>query len=207
FSTSLTPRQDGAFAMDSELNPAQFHLLLARVHKGDRQALDELLRHASRRLEKLAPSMLRNFPLVRRHEQTGDVVQEALLTLIGQLMHLPFAPPTEFSGLAAEHLRRRLLDLTRRYTLPTRSPVELTLESQQKLRCEASDEDLDRWQALHEAAELLPPDCREVFALRYYHGWGQEQIAEALQVTPRTVTRLWSRALSKLAERVGGGQA
>src|SRR5262245_23396612 len=193
--------------MDSELNAAQFHLLLARVHKGDRQALDELLRHASRRLEKLAPSMLRNYPLVRRHEQTGDVVQEALLTLIGALKQLDFASPKEFYGLAAEHLRRRLLDLTRRYTLATRSPVELTLKAEQNLSSQDCEDDLDRWQALHEAAERLPPDCREVFALRYYHGWGQEQIAEALQVTPRTVTRLWSRALHKLAERVGGSQA
>jgi RNA polymerase sigma-70 factor (ECF subfamily) len=191
--------------MDSDLNPTQFHLLLALVHKGDRQALDVLLRHASRRLEKLAPSMLRHYPLVRRHEQTGDVVQEALLTLIGALKQLHFASPTEFFGLAAEHLRRRLLDLTRRYAVPTRSPVELTLEKERSLRSQDSDDDVERWQALHEAAELLPPDCREVFSMRFYQGWGQEQIAEALQISPRTVTRLWTRAVLALSEQVGAG--
>jgi RNA polymerase sigma-70 factor (ECF subfamily) len=192
--------------MEPDLTPAQFHLLLAQVHKGDRQALDELVRLASRRLEKLAPSMLRKFPLVHRHEQSGDVVQEALLTLIGALKQLDFASPNEFYGLAAEHLRRRLLDLTRRYANPIRSPLELTLDQEEKLRGEDPD-DMDRWQALHEAAELLPPDCREVFSLRFYQGWGPEEIAELLHVSPRTVTRLWARALTVLGERVAGCQA
>lgn len=188
--------------MDSDLNTAQFHLLLARVHKGDRQALDELIRLASKRLEKLAPTMLRKFPLVHRHEQSGDVVQEALMTLIGALKQLDFASPKEFYGLAAEHLRRRLLDLTRRYSNPTRSPMELTIDQEENLVSEDPDE-LDRWEALHEAAEKLPADCREVFSLRFYQGWDSEQIADLLQVSPRTVTRLWTRAVHELGERVG----
>src|SRR5262249_29733208 len=116
------------------------------------------------------------------------------------------ASPNEFYGLAAEHLRRRLLDLTRRYANPVRSPALLSEDQGGRLPS-PSDDEMDRWQALHEAAQQLPADCREVFALRFYHGWDQEQIAERLQVSTRTVTRLWSQALLALNESVGEAEA
>jgi RNA polymerase sigma factor (sigma-70 family) len=66
------------------------------------------------------------------------------------------------------------------------------------------DGDLDRWQALHEAAESLPADQREVFGLRFYHGWSNDEVAHTLNVSTKTVTRLWDRATVALRTRLGG---
>jgi RNA polymerase sigma factor (sigma-70 family) len=57
------------------------------------------------------------------------------------------------------------------------------------------DERLDRWCAFHEAVALLPPEQREVVGLIFYHGWSQGEVAEVLQVTPRTVRRWWAAAM------------
>ena len=97
-----------------DLRTTQLRELIDRLQRGDAAALDELLRRASARLERLARSMLRRFPNVRRQEQTADVVQEASMSLAGALRQLSFSSTREFYGLAAEHIRRRLLDLARR---------------------------------------------------------------------------------------------
>src|SRR5262245_47048098 len=99
--------------MSSELQTVQMKQLLLRFQNGDAAALDELLRRAARRMEHLARSMLRRYPAVRQREQTADVVQEATLSLMGALRQLSFGSTREFYGLAAEHIRRRLLDLSR----------------------------------------------------------------------------------------------
>ena len=67
-----------------------------------------------------------------------------------------------------------------------------------------ADSDLDLWHDLQEAVGQLPVDQREVFALRFYHGWDQGQIAELLQVSTKTVGRMWVRAQLRLGELLGG---
>ena len=190
--------------MGPDLHTTMLNALLGRVRQGDREALDELLRRAAARMEALARSMLRRYPRVRRHEQTGDVVQEASLSLLAALKQLHFGSTRELYGLAAEHIRRRLLDLARRYDNPVRSPVPLSAGGEPSAP-HVEDGDLERWQALHEAVEALPTDCREAFSLRFYHGWTVAEVAGLMRASTRTVLRLWSRAQLTLSERLGEG--
>ncbi len=180
--------------------------LLDRFQHGEREAVEELLRRAAGRLERLARAMLRNFPTVRQREQTADVLNEALLSLVGALRQLSFTSTRDFYGLAAEHIRRRLLDLGRYHGRAHRGllPLEQAGDEADRARNRSEDEELDRWQALHEAAAELPAEQREVFALRFYHGWGVEEVAGLLQVSTKTVTRLWLRAQMALTEKLGG---
>src|SRR5262245_45174180 len=97
-----------------DLHTTVLRQLLARYRQGDRAAADELLRRAGQRLEVLARQMLRRFPRVRAGEQTGDVLQEAVISLLGALRELDLRSTRDFYNLAAAHLRRRLLDLARR---------------------------------------------------------------------------------------------
>ncbi len=55
-----------------------------------------------------------------------------------------------------------------------------------------NEDDLDRWQRFHEEVEKLPTEEREVVGLRFYHGWGEAEIAELFGVTERTVRRRWA---------------
>jgi RNA polymerase sigma-70 factor (ECF subfamily) len=184
-----------------DLHTTQLHILLDRIRQGDKAALDELLRRSAGRLERLARSMLRRFPQVRDHEQTADVVQEATFSLLAALRQLTFASTREFYGLAAEHIRRRLLDLARRYRRPGRGHRSL----EEGAVGEASDSgDLELWQDLHEAVEKLPAELREAFGLKLYHGWNHQRIADLFGCSTKTVQRRLLRAQMRLGELLGG---
>ena len=54
---------------------------LERLRDGDEAARSEVINHACQRLEALTRRMLRHYPRLRRWEQTGDVLQNAVLRL------------------------------------------------------------------------------------------------------------------------------
>jgi RNA polymerase sigma factor (sigma-70 family) len=188
--------------MPSELHTTELRVLLDRLDAADPTALEELLGRAAGRLERLARGMLRNFPLVRQREQTADVVQEAMLGLIGALRQVRFTSTRDFFGLAAEHIRRRLLDLARYHGRAHRNLEPFPHGLNQAGDVGPAEDDFDDWQALHEAVAALPAEQREVFSLRLYHGWTVEEIAALMQISTRTVSRLWLRAQIRLAEQL-----
>jgi RNA polymerase sigma-70 factor (ECF subfamily) len=190
---------------DPSLHTTQLQLWTQRIRQGDRDALDELVRAAVSRLEPLARKMLRGFPGVRHYEETGDVLQGALMRLLRALQEVDPPSMRDFVGLAAEQLRRELLDLSRHYYGPrgqgTHQVGAVPLEGVPAP--EASDEgpaELERWCAFHEGVARLPAEEREVVGLIFYHGWSQKQVAEVLQVTDRTVRRWWESALVRLRQ-------
>src|SRR5262245_48435567 len=91
--------------MDVPLDTVAIDDLLARARAGDRAAWDELLRRSRRRFEHLARRMLRDFPVVRRVEDTGDVLQGAMVRLVRALNAVSPASTREYYGLAAEQIR------------------------------------------------------------------------------------------------------
>ena len=165
--------------------------LLARLRGGDRGAADELLRRCRERLEAMARVMLRRYPAVAAREQTADVVQEASLSLLAALRTLDVTNTRNFYALAAEHVSRRLLDLARKHRPRVAPPV-----------ADDPDADLDLWTDLHEAAQHLPAEPREVFALRFYHGWTFAEIAPLLGVSVATARRRWLEAVAELADQL-----
>src|SRR4051794_18945804 len=96
----------------------QLHLFLARMQAGDLTARNELFRHMTGRLERLTRKMLHDFPGVRRWAGTDDVLQSALIRLLRTLQAVRPATPRDFLGLAAEQIRRELIDLARHYYGP-----------------------------------------------------------------------------------------
>jgi RNA polymerase sigma-70 factor (ECF subfamily) len=181
--------------------------LVDRVRRGDGEASNELLQRAGARLEELARSMLGKFPSVGRFEETGDVLTGASMRLLRALKVVRPANTRAFFGLAAEQIRRELIDLARRHF--GRHGWAANLESNAQspdssaavlgLCCEPIDadeppEELEAWAAFHVAVGGLPAEEREVFNLRYYHGWKEKDIAELLQMEGRTVRRKWRHA-------------
>jgi RNA polymerase sigma factor (sigma-70 family) len=181
---------------------------MKRMQGGDMTARDELLRAARERLESLARSMLRRFPNVRRWAESDDVFQGASIRLCRCLEKLPINSTKDFYRLAAQQMRRELLDMAR-YFASSKGPQAL-LEAglgrddenaQQGLeQLAALDEphDLDQWATFHEAVGRLPAEEREAFSLVYYHGWKQAEVAEVLYVTERTVRRWLESAAGHL---------
>lgn len=183
--------------MRSELETTSLHELVARHRAGDRAALDALIRRTAERLERLAHKMLGTFPAVRDQYQTADVLQNALLRLVRALGTVTPASVRDYYRLAAEQIRRELLDLAR---YCRRRPADPLGSGDPDA---PADRGLAWWAALQEAVERLPAEEREVFGLTFYHGWTQVQIAELLQVSDRQVRRLWVQACIRLKDDVG----
>jgi RNA polymerase sigma-70 factor (ECF subfamily) len=182
---------------------------MERIRDGDLAAREEMLRVVHARLERLARKMLLRFPAVGRWEETGDLLQNAVLRLLRALEEVEPTSVRDFFGLAAEQMRRELLDLARHYRSrrihgpshaadPERSDSGVS-----GLEPPATSEDpdeLDKWCAFHEAVERLPLGQREVVSLIYYHGWTQGEVADHLSISKRTVQRHWAAAMLTLHE-------
>jgi RNA polymerase sigma-70 factor (ECF subfamily) len=194
---------------DSSLHTTQLRRWVERLRAGDRSAHEEMLRATHARLERLARKMLRRFPDVGRWEETGDLFQNAVLRLLRALQDVEPTSVRDFFGLAAEQMRRELLDLARRYRAqgiagPSRAAAAARSDSRAAppdppAPAEDPDE-LEKWCAFHEAVERLPVAEREVVGLIYYHGWTQTEVAEHLSVSKRTVQRHWAAAMLTLHE-------
>jgi hypothetical protein len=72
-------------ATDSSFDTIQLHAYLEGYRAGDREATDAFLGRICGRMERLARSMLRTFPNVRRWADTDDVLQSALMRLLNTL--------------------------------------------------------------------------------------------------------------------------
>src|SRR4051794_2038709 len=100
---------------DPAFDTVQLHDCLERMKGGDRAAYDELLQKVCGRLDRLAHKMLRNFPKVQRWVEAEDVLQNSLLRLLRSIDKIEPKSVRQFFGLAAEQMRRELIDLSRHF--------------------------------------------------------------------------------------------
>ncbi len=181
--------------------------LLERMHHGDHEAHDELVRAFQARLEQLARKLLRKYPGVGRWVQVEDVLQASLLRLLRSLESVRPESTRAFFGLAAEQMRRELLDLGRhfygRHGIGANHASAVSEPGAHRPAFDPADPrsddgDLERWCQFHAEVAKLPANQREAVGLIFYHGWTQAQVAELFQVSVRTVRRWWEAALVTL---------
>jgi RNA polymerase sigma factor (sigma-70 family) len=181
--------------------------LLPRAVGGDEAAVDALLRHCRDRLTILTHRMIGDFQRVRRWVDTDDVLQNALVRLLGALRNVQPQTPRDFYGLASLQIRRELIDLVRHYYGPegmgakhdSPAPASSSNPGRPELADARQDPDsLAQWTELHELIDGLPAEEREVFGLLFYQGLSQADAAEVLNVSLRTLQRRWHDALCRL---------
>ncbi len=196
---------------DATFHTALLQGLLGRLRAGDQSAADELIRATQSRLDDLARRMLRSFPNVARWADADDLFQGAAVRLLRALDSADVADTRHFLNLAAAVMRRELIDLARHFQGPegvganhasVAPGATGTPPVDPPAHADAPDE-LDRWAALHVAAENLPVEQREVFGLRFYHRWDEARIAELFCVDERTVRRRWRAACAALGAALG----
>lgn len=173
------------------------------LNGGDEQARVRLIEHACERVRLLARRMLRRFPRVHRWEETDDVLTEALTKLHRSLGTVQPESPRHFYNLAATQIRRVLIDMARHYYGPMGLGVKYDTAAvddegnrQPKQEEVIIDEptDLMEWTEFHQQVEALPEQEREVFSLLWYDGLSQEEAAEVLGMSKRTLRRRWQNA-------------
>jgi RNA polymerase sigma factor (sigma-70 family) len=185
---------------------AQLVGLLDLMRSGDQTARQRLVEHSCERLRGLARKMLRRYPKVHRWEETDDVFVEAVTRLHHALATVQPESPRHFYNLAATQIRRVLIDLSRRYYGAEglgshHDTVAGNPEGSPKYeQADSSGEpaDLAEWTEFHEQVEALSDEEKEVFNLLWYEQMTQEEAAEALGVTARTVRRRWQDARYRL---------
>jgi RNA polymerase sigma-70 factor (ECF subfamily) len=182
--------------------------LLDLARSGDQTARQRLVEHACERLRGLARKMLRRYPKVRRWEETDDVFVEAVTRLHRSLATVQPESPRHFYNLAATQIRRVLVDLARKHYGPeglgshhdtaARSPDGEAPPRYERADVSGEPSGLAEWSEFHEQVEALSGEEREVFNLIWYEQMSQEEAAEVLGVTVRTVRRRWQEARYRL---------
>jgi len=182
--------------------------LIVRVRTGDRAAEDRLIRAILGRFQNLARRMLNQFPDLKCVHQTGDIVQDSLLRLLRAIRAVSPQTTRDFFNLAAEQIRRQLLDLARKHrnrpTFPLPDAEDSSVEPTGPADPASLPNELERWEQFHSAVADLPAEQREVIGLTFYHGWTQAQIADLFQVDERTIRRRWQAACLALNQALGG---
>lgn len=194
-------------------NSAVINQWLQRLREGDLSARQELIQSARTRLVRLARVMLREFPGVRRWEETDDVFQNAVIRLCRSLDHKVPDSAASLIGLAARDIRCALIDLARHYYGPQGHGAHhgsvCDADSRQSSGQDPRDDthepvQLASWSEFHEQVQGLPPDEREVIDIVWYQGLSQADAAELLNVSERTVQRRWRQACLSLQDAMKG---
>lgn len=179
--------------------------LLARLSAGDDDAVDHLFPLVYQQLRQAAEGVLRAERAGHTLQPTA-LVHEAYLKLVGS-GRIPARDRGHFLSIAARAMRQILVDHARRRGARKRGHGETPVP----LDFPIADGGLlfDELVALDDALERLSvqsPRMRSVVELRYFAGLNEDEIAETLGVTTRTVQRDWVKARAWLYREVYGEQ-
>jgi RNA polymerase sigma-70 factor (ECF subfamily) len=199
--------------MTDRSTESEFLLLLEKLTAGDETALSDFLERVSDRLRTLTRAMLRQYPGVKRWEETDDVLQNALVRLLRALRDVRPESLRQFYGLASLQIRRELIDLARHYYGPLgvgANHASHLKESSQNQPIDPADTtfepaQLAEWCELHDHIDSLPVSEREVVDLIFYQGLAQQEAADLLGKSVRTIQRRWHAALLKLHQLLDEG--
>jgi RNA polymerase sigma factor (TIGR02999 family) len=183
--------------------PQNVTKLLAEWSKGDRAALEALMPLVYGELRSVAGRYLRQEKQGHTLSATA-LVHEAYLRLVKQ--KLPWQSRAHFFSVAAQMMRRILVDHARSRHYAKRGGGALTLELDQAvatpLRREIDLLALD--DALLSLAKLDQRQSRMV-ELRFFAGLSIEETSEVLGVSAPTVKREWASARAWLYREISRG--
>lgn len=173
--------------------------LLLAWREGDASAPDRLWPLVYEELRRIAHRQLAR----ERQEHTlgtTALVHEAYLKLVDQT-RARFDDRAHFFAVAAQAMRRILVDYARRYRAEKRGAARERVSLEEAML--AADQRADTLVALDEALTRLAEvndRLGRVVECRFFAGLTEEETAEALAVTARTVRRDWVKAKGWLAE-------
>lgn len=177
--------------------------LLLAWEAGEQGALDRLVPLVYAELRRLAHRQLQA-EQPGHALQTTALVHEAFLRLV-DIRHVSFRHRAQFFALAAQLMRRTLVDVARaraagkrggdapHFPLPNELPAPL-----------ADSPDLVALDDALTALAVFDARKAKVVELRFFGGLSVDETAEALQVSPDTVMRDWKMARLWLLRELEG---
>ena len=164
--------------------------LLQRIQEGDRDALDRLFPLVYAELRRVAQRQLRREGPGHTLDATG-LVHEAYLKMAGQAV-ADARGRSHFVAIGARAMRQVLVDHARRRRAAKRGGEWARTSITGKAL--PAELDLDGLLALDQALERLDERQRRVVECRFFGGLDEQETAEAVGVSLRTVQRDWLRA-------------
>ena len=186
--------------------PADVTQLLVAWGAGDRAAGEQLLPAVYEELHRQAARAMRREGSEHTLQATA-LVHEAYLRLVDQ-RRVEWRNRAHFFGVAAQAMRRILVDHARSHRAEKRGGDCEKLEFDEELL--PSGERAVDLIALDEALlELERLDARQsqIVELRFFGGLTNEEIGEALDISPRTIKREWRLAKAWLRRQISEDNA
>lgn len=181
-------------------------VLLRAWGQGDLEARDELLPLVYRELRQRAAGYLRKERRDHTLEPTA-LVHEAYLRLIGQ-NRVAWKNRAHFLGVAAQMMRRILVDHARAHRAAKRPPPALKVELDDRIGASRSRAP-DLLELDDALSELTCLDARmgRIMELRYFGGLSEQEVAKVMSLSRSTVTREWQTARTWLYRRLTTGSS
>jgi RNA polymerase sigma factor (TIGR02999 family) len=176
--------------------------LLKAWRDGDQAALDRLTAHVYGELRLIASRYMRS-QKAGNTLQTTAVVNEAYLRLV-DVKNIDWQQRAQFFGLAAQIMRRILVDAARARGSHKRGggAVKVNVDETPVLAPERDSSLVALDEALAEFTKIAPRQAK-VVELRYFGGLSEEEVAEVLNTSARTVRRDWDLARAWLKRELG----
>ncbi|MBI4776128.1 MAG: sigma-70 family RNA polymerase sigma factor [Deltaproteobacteria bacterium] len=173
---------------------ARDEFLMQAAGKGDLEAFGEIVQRHHSWAWRIAYRFLGDEP------EAADIVQEAFLRLLDASRR--YRPTAKFRTYFYRIITRLCLDRTKK-----KQPLYLeTIPDAPDPRPDAADAMVlqEAAVAVRAALDVLPPNQRMAIVLRYYEELNYEDIASALETTPKAVERLLAHGRERLRAILGG---
>jgi RNA polymerase sigma-70 factor (ECF subfamily) len=174
--------------------PGEVTVLLGELKLGSKDALTRLIPLVYRELRRLAGHYMRDERVSHTLQPTA-LVHEVFLRLVDQ-KRADWQSRSQFIGVAAQVMRRILVDHARRRAAAKRSRAQVTLDGARfNLGVNIGQaEEILAVNEVMERLEHLDAQQARIVELRYFGGLSVDETAEAMGISPRTVKRDWAMA-------------
>ena len=172
--------------------PADATELLTLSAKGDKAAVDRLLPLVHDELRRLADNYFRSERPDHTLQPTA-VVNEAYLRLV-DYRQMNVKSKSHFFAIAATEMRRVLIDHARGKRAAKRGGAFRRVPLDASALHENSEVDFSHLEELLANLSELDPRMSKVVELRVFGGLTENEVAEAIEMSPRTVREDWRTA-------------
>jgi RNA polymerase sigma factor (TIGR02999 family) len=189
---------------DSDMHPRSVEItgLLKAWSGGDQAALERLACHVYDELRHIARRYMRN-------ERAGNTLQATALVnevylRLADVKNIDWQQRAQFFAIAAQMMRRILVDAARARGSHKRGggAIKVNVDEAPVLSPQRDSSLVALDEALEAFSKLAPRQAR-VVELRYFGGLSEEETAEVLKISTRTVRRDWDFAKSWLMRELG----
>jgi RNA polymerase sigma-70 factor (ECF subfamily) len=178
-----------------------------RIQAGERAAWDELFARYHDQL--LLAARLRLGPGLRRHLTSEDVFQSVALEAFRAHERLEYRGPGKLEAWLKTLVQNKIRDRADTFGAGKRAgdvPLDDAL-AETLAEPTPGYKDGERYERLERALQELEPVQRELVLLRRFEGLSSREAATRLGLSDDAARKAYSRALARLATRMGDGNA